>query len=292
MLMGMAKAFATFVSMLTPKRRWVQFSLMTMFAVVTVLSMWLAVQVNRAHRRRDALDAIKDCGGLIEYDDELRSSNAPWQDRLLTVFGDDEAVHVVSLSLPSNWDVMSRKFSGGFSGQLNVWDGPLIDDDGLRNVARLTSLKELDLAWTDIGDDGVAQLQDMTNLRSLVLHYTNVTDKGLPFLAGMCRLDSLDLSGTQISDRGLASLQPLANLTSLSLHSTSVTGKGIKHLAGMSKLESLQLAYTKVGDDGLDSLARLASLKVLDIRYTVFSDEGRSRLAEALPNCSISYLPP
>jgi hypothetical protein len=34
---GMAKPLAKLISMLTPKRRWAQFSLFTMFVVVTVL---------------------------------------------------------------------------------------------------------------------------------------------------------------------------------------------------------------------------------------------------------------
>jgi len=285
----MAKTLAKIVALLTPKRRWAQFSLASMFVVVTVLCVWLSVVVNRANRRRDALEAIKVWGGHIEYDDDTRSpSPSPWHDRLRTVFGDDNAAHVGGVVLPSNWESMTRKFHGGWSGVFNVTNGRVVDDDGLGKVAELTSMTNLDLAWTDIGDAGLAHLQGLTKLSSLVLLYTNVTDDGLRFLAGMSRLDSLDLSGTQISDRGLASLRPLVNLSFLSLDSTSVTAKGIEHLAGMSKLERLQLFGTKVGDDSFDSLARLTSLKNLDIRYTAISKEGHSRLAEALPNCSIS----
>jgi hypothetical protein len=39
----MAKPIAKLVSLLTPKRRWSQFSLASMLAVVTGLCVWLAV---------------------------------------------------------------------------------------------------------------------------------------------------------------------------------------------------------------------------------------------------------
>jgi hypothetical protein len=53
----MLKPLAKLLSMLTPKRRWAQFSLGTMFVVVTVLCVWLGVVVNRAHRQRDSVAA-------------------------------------------------------------------------------------------------------------------------------------------------------------------------------------------------------------------------------------------
>jgi hypothetical protein len=51
----MAKPLAKLVKRLTPKRRWAQFSLFTMFVVVTVLCVWLSVVVNRAHRLREVV---------------------------------------------------------------------------------------------------------------------------------------------------------------------------------------------------------------------------------------------
>src|SRR6266849_8492555 len=63
----MAKPLSKLISMLTPKRRWAQFSLASMFVVVTVLCVWLSVVVNRAHRQRDAVAAIEAHDGQVEY---------------------------------------------------------------------------------------------------------------------------------------------------------------------------------------------------------------------------------
>jgi hypothetical protein len=54
----MAKPLAKLHSLITPKRRWAQFSVATMFVVVTVLCIWLEVVVNRVHRQRDAVVAM------------------------------------------------------------------------------------------------------------------------------------------------------------------------------------------------------------------------------------------
>jgi hypothetical protein len=67
MLVGMARPLAKLLSMLTPKRRWAQFSLASLFVVVTILCVWLSVVVNRAHRQRDAVAAIEALGGEVGY---------------------------------------------------------------------------------------------------------------------------------------------------------------------------------------------------------------------------------
>jgi hypothetical protein len=48
----MRMLIAKTVALLTPKRRWMQFRLGTIFVVVTVLCEWLAAHANRARRQR------------------------------------------------------------------------------------------------------------------------------------------------------------------------------------------------------------------------------------------------
>src|SRR5438132_567105 len=64
---GMAKPLGKLASLLTPKRRWAQFSLGTMFIVVSLLCVWLALLVNQAHRQRAAVAAIEKLGGIVGY---------------------------------------------------------------------------------------------------------------------------------------------------------------------------------------------------------------------------------
>jgi hypothetical protein len=64
----MVKPFDRIINLLTPKRRWAQFSLGTMFVVVTGICVWLAFQVNRAHRQAVAVIAIRRMGGEVYYE--------------------------------------------------------------------------------------------------------------------------------------------------------------------------------------------------------------------------------
>jgi hypothetical protein len=64
------------LSMVVPKRRWTQFSLWTMFAVVTVHCVWLALQVRAANRQRAAVEGIKELAGQCFYDYQLRDDGS------------------------------------------------------------------------------------------------------------------------------------------------------------------------------------------------------------------------
>ena len=63
----MAKLLAKLLSMMTPKRRWAQFSLATLLAVVTVLCVGLSLVIAPAERQRRAVAAIEALGGSVEY---------------------------------------------------------------------------------------------------------------------------------------------------------------------------------------------------------------------------------
>ena len=50
-----------------PKRRWLQFSLRTLFVVVTLLCVWLGIIVIQAREQRLAVEAIRAVGGFAHY---------------------------------------------------------------------------------------------------------------------------------------------------------------------------------------------------------------------------------
>ena len=50
------------------RRRWLRFSLRTLFIVVTLLCVWLGIQVNAARRQREAVTAILNIGGKFSFD--------------------------------------------------------------------------------------------------------------------------------------------------------------------------------------------------------------------------------
>lgn len=76
-------------------------------------------------------------------------------------------------------------------------------DVGLRYLAKLQALEELELRANGITDGGVTQIAALTNLRHLRLHGCPITDRGLPTLATLRSLETLLLRVTKISASGL-----------------------------------------------------------------------------------------
>src|SRR5712691_3292385 len=67
---GMALPFARLISLLKPKRSWLQFRLRTLFVLVVVAAMpcvWLAWKKEPKRRERAAVAAIEKDGGTVWY---------------------------------------------------------------------------------------------------------------------------------------------------------------------------------------------------------------------------------
>lgn len=81
-------------------------------------------------------------------------------------------------------------------------------DEGLKELAGLKKLAQLDLSNTAITDAGVKELAKMKTLIWLDLAFTKITDTGLKDLAGMKDLKTLGLAQVEtVTKAGLADLQ-------------------------------------------------------------------------------------
>ncbi len=129
-----------------------EFSLGTMILVATVVCVWLAVQVNRAHRQRDALAAIESLGGRVAYDDEdTDAPGSPCRKLVANTLGKDYAATVVEVTL---------MFSP-------------IQDAGCVHLRDLTEMRYLDLestraAWSRRGQVRSVRGDPMQALHSTV----------------------------------------------------------------------------------------------------------------------------
>ena len=111
-----------------------------------------------------------------------------------------------------------------------VLTGAQISSDGIKHLAELKHLEELDLASTSVSDTGLESLKGLNRLRSLVLDRTTVTDAGLEHLCSLTGLTRLSLVNSSISDTGLAQLSRMQGLKDLCLVGTDVTPSGIESL--------------------------------------------------------------
>ncbi len=223
----MLKPMSNTLSTTETKRRWLQFSMRTVIAVVTLLCVALSLWVVPAERRRRAVAAVEVLGGTVTFvDSQTTNESSPiaFLRRWLPQAYFDEA-ESVNLFLDDATDADLAHFQG------------------------LTSLQGLELTGTQVTDAGLAHLQGMTSLKRLSLQSTQITDAGLAHLRGLTGLRTLSLNNTQITDAGLAHLQGLTSLRWLSITNTPVTDAGLDNFNGLTGLQVLSLSYTQVIGD-------------------------------------------
>lgn len=175
------------VRLLTPRRRWTQFSLASLFLVVTTLCVALGVWSMRAERQRRAVAAIEALGGFVEYASD---------------FGSDETEAFPEILL-RRW--LPRDYWDEVQEVALVYTD--VADTGLTDLQGLTSMRYLDLKGTPVTDAGLVHLHDLTTLQVLCLSDTQITDSGLAHVQRLAALQDLDLYRTRVTDAGVAKLQ-------------------------------------------------------------------------------------
>jgi len=197
----------------TPKRRWYQYSLRSMFVLTTLVAIacsWYAYEMKEAAQRRAAIAEFNERGGFIVYyeADDPNADSLPMGLCLLRgLHGDEQLGNAVAL------------FCFGS-----------ISDCELVRLTCLTNLYGIHLGDSQISDVGLASLSEFKKLKHLWLNETQISDSGLVRLRSLTNLESLDLWGTQISDAGLTHLKRLNKLHTLTLMDTQVTEEGVKEL--------------------------------------------------------------
>lgn len=196
-----------------PRRyRWLRFSLRSILLITLLVGIWLGIQVNRAHRQRKAVAALKQQGARIAYayeynDAAIRRPTAP--DWLRHLCGEEYfvSVHAVYLS-----------------------PGKQISAADWTHLQNLPDLKQLYLGATNVADEDLQRLRSFPALETLSLSHTQISDAGLAQLGELSSLKTLYLEGTQVSDAGLEHLSSLERLTWLGVSKTRVTAAGIGRL--------------------------------------------------------------
>ena len=140
---------------------------------------------------------------------------------------------------------------------------------------------------TAVDDQELRNLLGMRSLRLLDLTGTRVTDAGLVHVLGCEELEVLCLWDTAITDAALALVGRLPNLRHLGLGNTAVTDAGLRHLEGLRRLRLVQLTGTAVEGPGLRHLHGLPELEMVSLPWRVGRGHRR-RLRQARPAALLS----
>ncbi len=205
-----------------PKRRWYQYSLRTLFLVMTLFAIacsWYAYEMNEAAKRRAAIEKIVEAGGFVEYCTD----------------------HPKTRGRPPRWFSWVRKLHG---------------DEYLGNAVGVFFItdEESNAERPRITDAQLVHLEGLKNLEIALIVEPQITDAGLVHLRGLTNLKELWLISNRISDAGLVNLKGLTNLEVLTISSEEITDAGTEHLEHLPKLRYLWLTWTKVTIDGFSDL--------------------------------------
>jgi hypothetical protein len=145
---------------LEPRRRYLTFSLRTLFILLTLFAVWTATIVNRAREQREAVKAIEALGGAVVYDwqgppgSRLGKTGPPAPAWLRQLVGDDYFQQATSV----NFARLFADTPGGYIEPLPH----LRDEDIKALIPSLRQLRRLESIWTfnDVSAATLRELED------------------------------------------------------------------------------------------------------------------------------------
>lgn len=164
------------------------------------------------------------------------------------------------------------------------------------------NLQQLRMIETKANDEGLKGISELKSLKLLWLGNTGVTDAGLKHLAGLTNLEELYLDGTKVNGSGIKELSGCKALKSLKVRMTDETVKALVemkmlHVASGAWIQSRKpqptddditsLSLGEITDAGLKCLHGFTSLKNLSLHGAKVTDEGVAELQKALPKLKI-----
>lgn len=136
-----------------------------------------------------------------------------------------------------------------------------VTDEWLARLSGLATLRRLDVSNCAIHGDGLRHIAGLTGLKELNLTLTSVTDEGLEHLSQLTELRKLGLASTQCNGTGFAHLKALKELESVNFHFTPLNDAGLQLISQVPISDRLWFAHTQFTDAGAKHLASLTGLK-------------------------------
>jgi len=160
-------------------------------------------------------------------------------------------------------------------------------DDGLRHVAELSQLRELDISVVAMGDRGLTHLERLEHLEVLEVNGTALTDRGLHTLARCRPLRAINLSRTKVTPHGLLALAGLPALDGLDLYGVDLRSAPDRLFGAFPALRYLRVSATSIP---IAALAGCERLERLDLsRHGLATEDILLGLVE-LPNLRTLFL--
>ena len=123
---------------------------------------------------------------------------------------------------------------------------------GLRHIERLPKLEHLRIRGTGIDDEALKQVTELTTLRILNLPQGSFSDAALVQLKRLPQLDLFRFGSRNVTNAGMKILRELPTLSQLHLIDVPITDDGLRELAKMDQLKSLYIDGGNISDAAWD----------------------------------------
>ena len=185
---------------------------------------------------------------LVAFTESLSPGTPVLPKQVGAYFADDSSpLETATTVLARNWDdllaaIAERRLTAVHAtGQMT--------DAVLERISRLDHIEELDLSGSrGITDDGLRHLARLPRLRNLQLGGCSIGDLGLEALGRLASLEKIGLGGTRISDAGVAHLAACDDLRVVDLSGTRTGDAAIRALTGKPSLR-----HFRSGEDVTDA---------------------------------------
>jgi hypothetical protein len=180
-------------------------------------------------------------------------------------------------------------------------------DDGLRQFAKLTNLKQIKFFHTSLrskhfNGSGFAHFSEMKNLRRLTVAGCPFNDEGMAAVGKLTQLENFRTWHTYQTEAGNQHLKSLVNLRSLHLgqrlrrydgssNANSLTDQTLATLAAIPLLDTILLDEAKLSADALSQLAALKNLKRIEMNRIDLTSADVDSLKKKLPGVEIVFKP-
>jgi len=131
-----------------------------------------------------------------------------------------------------------------------------ITADGLKHLAGLPNLEHLRLRGPGVDDAALEEIAKIASLRILNLPQGEFSNSGLERLKALPQLVQLRFHSAAVTDAGMITLAVLPSLARLHLIDVPITDAGLKTLVGMRRLESLYIDGGEFSNAAIDELFR------------------------------------
>ncbi len=282
-------------------RRRLNISLRVFLLVVLALGLWMGWLTNSARRQRHTAETIREYGGLVYYDHQLRNNQASPESLLLP-----DMTSQLSVPRPLRWlhkhvgDDYFQRIAGVSLISVESGKGRGVtrptDDEIMDSLSGLKSLRALILEKAQTTDDSVKNLRGLRHLESVVMiNAHDLSDVGVSHFRGLTNLrllqiDNTEVSNKKITNKSLSIFGQLKALEQLGLQGCpNITNKGLKHIRGLTNLKLLSISECDVSDAGVEHLLELHNLEHLFLRDTQITGRALDQLL-TLPNLKHIYV--